>query len=122
MTSRMSCSTRMMVTPRSRMRVMTLVELLGLARVHAGRRLVEQQEPRPRGERARQFELALFAIGQIGGLGIALVGEAEEFEQLDAHWPASARSCVRLAERTLQHGAARAPATPRGRRGSARRS
>ena len=67
MTSLMSCSTRTMVMPRSRMRVMISSSSLGLARVHAGRRLVQQQELRARRERARHLELALLAIGQVGG-------------------------------------------------------
>ena len=62
-TSPMSCSTSTMVTPRSRMRVIDLVQFLGLVRVHAGRGLVEQQQTRLRRERTRHFEPALIAVG-----------------------------------------------------------
>ncbi len=51
-----------------------LVELAGLARVHARRRLVQQQQPRPGGKRARQLQLALLAVGQVGGLVVLLAG------------------------------------------------
>ena len=93
--------------PRSRMRVISSSSSCGLLRVHAGRRLVEQQQPRLRRERARHFEPALIAVGQVGGLRVALVGEAEEREQLDARSRACAPSSRRLAERALQHRAAR---------------
>jgi len=55
----------------------------------------QQQGPRLGGGRARAiFELALVAIGKVGRpLGVALVGEPEELEQLEARFlAASARS------------------------------
>ena len=80
------------------------VELVGLVRVHAGGGLVEQQQPRLRRERARHFEPALIAVGQVGCLRVALVGEAEEGEQVQRVL-AHAALLARLAERALQHRA-----------------
>ena len=64
MTSPMSCSTRRTVTPRSRIRADELRELRRLAHVEAGGRLVEEEELRLGGERARQLDRALLAVGE----------------------------------------------------------
>ena len=44
----------------------------GLGGVHARGRLVEQQQPRLRGERPRDLESTLVAVGQVAGLDVAL--------------------------------------------------
>ena len=65
MTSRMSCSIRNTVTPRSRMRSDQPDQIALLARVHAGGGLVEQQQLRIARERARDLEPALEAVGEV---------------------------------------------------------
>ena len=42
-----------------------------LGRREAGRRLVEQDEARRAGERERDLELALLAVGELGDLAVA---------------------------------------------------
>ena len=77
-TNAMSCSISRMVSPNSRAQLHDqLAQRLLLRRVHARGGLVEQQEPRPRRERARDLEPALLAVGQRVG---ARVGEALEAE------------------------------------------
>ena len=62
-------------------------QLLGLRRVHAGGRLVEEQQARARGERARDLEPPPVGVGQRGG-GLrgarreAVAKEAEQLERL----------------------------------------
>ena len=46
----------------------------------AGHRLVEEQQLRPRGKRHGQFQRPLFAVRQIAGDDIGLVGQSELFE------------------------------------------
>src|SRR5262249_12097011 len=53
----------------------------GLLRVHAGGRLVEEQQAGVAGEGAGDFELALFAVGEVAGEVFGLVVEADEGEQ-----------------------------------------
>ena len=72
-TSSMWCSISSTVTPLSRTLTDALVELLDLLRVHAGGRLVEQQQLGLGGERAGKLEAALLAEGQVGGELVALV-------------------------------------------------
>ena len=120
-TRRMSCSTSTMVMPRSRMRVISGVEFVRFLRVHAGRRFVEQQQPRLCRERARHFKPALVAIGQVGGLRVAFVGETEEVRAARLH----SRACAffgGFAERALQQRRAQRLPTSTDRSGSARRS
>ena len=57
------------------------VELIDFLRVHARRRLVEQQQGGLGRERAGEFEPALLAERQIGRQFIALVREIEELER-----------------------------------------
>ena len=54
-----------MVTPRSRMLADDADHVLDLGRIETGQHFVEQQEPRPRGERAGQFEALLARDGQV---------------------------------------------------------
>ena len=58
------------------------LEVLDLAMREAGRRLVEQQQPRLERERPRDLEAALVAEGQIARLLGRVVGEADEIQQL----------------------------------------
>ena len=82
-TTRISCSMR-------RMRDAAFVAqpaderrgLGGLVGVHARRRLVEQQQARPRGQRAGDLQSALVAVGQAGGLDVALAAESHEDQQV----------------------------------------
>ena len=50
---------------------------------HAGGRLVEQQHARPAGDRERDLEQALLAVGQGRGALVHHVGEMEALEDLD---------------------------------------
>ena len=59
----MSCSIRARRSRRAR-RANRADEIAGFGRVHAGRRLVEHQDRRLRGERARDLEPALIAVRQ----------------------------------------------------------
>src|SRR6266446_6047849 len=54
----------------------------GLGRRQAGRRLVEQQDARPRGERQDQLELPLLAVGEVARRHVAPVAEAPLVEEL----------------------------------------
>ena len=105
MTRRMSCSTRMMVTPRSRMRVITSSSSSVSCGFMPAAGSSSSRSRGLRGQRARHLQLALIAVGQIGCLGIALVGEPEELEQLHRVRPHAAL-LPGLAERALQDGAA----------------
>ena len=53
----------------------------GLARRHAGRRLVEQQHLGREAERHRDLDQALAAIGELADRPQRVVGEAEPLEQ-----------------------------------------
>ena len=81
------------------------VEFHGFAWVHSRRGLIEQQELRLRGQRTRHFELALFAIRQVGCLGVAYVGKPHEFQQFDGVCP-HLPFFVGFAKRALQDGLA----------------
>ncbi len=72
--------------------------VLDLLRVHAGRRLVEQQQLGLGGERAGKLQPALLAERQVGGEVVALVGEAGELQQL-----ADARAVVLEAVEPARH-------------------
>ena len=78
----MSCSISRIESPRSVAQLLhQLAQLLGLLRVHARGRLVEQQQLRVRRQRARDLEPALVAVGQVHReLAVAL--EADEVQQL----------------------------------------
>src|SRR5439155_14247128 len=54
----------------------------GLVRVHARRRLVEQQELRIAAERARELQAALVAVREVSGNDGAAPAQADEAEQL----------------------------------------
>src|SRR3989442_5446574 len=56
-----------------------LADLLG---VHPGRGLVQQQELRPRSERARELQPALLPEGQVGRELVLLVAQGRKLEQL----------------------------------------
>ena len=65
MTTFMSCSMSRIVRPRSsRSLLHELGELVGLLRVHARRRLVEQQQLAVGRQRARDLDAALVAVGR----------------------------------------------------------
>ena len=53
---------------------------LRLVRAHAGHRLVEQQQARPRRERHRDLELALLAVGEVRGEHVGARAEADLLE------------------------------------------
>ena len=57
-----------------------LGQIGGLARVEAGRRLVEAQQARLGAHGARDLELALVAVGQGAGVPVGLGGEAGAVE------------------------------------------
>jgi hypothetical protein len=59
-----------------------LEQLVALELVEAGGRLVEEEEPRRAGQRAREAEPALVAVRQGLGVAVGEVGEADELEQL----------------------------------------
>ncbi len=78
-----------------------LHQLDGLGRVHARRRLVEQQELGLGGEGARDLEPPLMSVRQVAGEVVAVVVELDELEQL-------VRALARLAplapeQRRAQH-------------------
>ena len=79
----MSCSTSSTVMPSARISVEQLHEACGLDRVHAGHRLVEQQELRPRRQRHRHLQQPQLAVGQRGGdLGRSRL-QPDEAQDLD---------------------------------------
>ena len=81
MTTRMSCSISRTVRPRSRRSLpIRLVSCGRLARVHAGGRLVEQEQRRVRAERAGDLEPALVAVRQVLGELVVAALEADERE------------------------------------------
>ena len=57
---------------------------VGLARRHAGRRLVEQQHLRRQPERDGNFDKPLASIGAACGPGERILGEAERIEQCES--------------------------------------
>jgi hypothetical protein len=56
--------------------------VVGFLRIQAGGRLVEQQQPRLGGERARQLDHFAHAIGQTGDQAVAVVRQVEEIDHL----------------------------------------
>src|SRR5439155_27278400 len=62
-------------------------EEIELGRAQAGAGLVEQQQPRPCGERARDLEQALMPEGEALGPGLRVAGETDEIEDLDRALP-----------------------------------
>ena len=89
------------------MRRIVSASACGLVGIEAGGGLVEQQQPRLRGERARDLEQALLAVGQRVGAHVGLRGEAHEGEQL-ARLGADALFLLAHPARTQQRGADRA--------------
>ena len=79
-----------MVTPRSRMLRISCDEGVGLGRVHAGDRLVQQQHGRIGGERQRHADKPLLAIGQRAREIVSAALEADPFDQFAGALPASA--------------------------------
>ena len=69
-TTFMSCSMNSTVISRDRS-AMTAKQLGALVLRHAGRRLVEQQHPRPGRERQRDLEQPLLAIGELARRPVA---------------------------------------------------
>ena len=49
---------------------------------HAGRGLVEQQDARPAGDRERDLQEPLLAVGQRGGALVYRIGEAEALDEI----------------------------------------
>ena len=77
----MSCSiSRMPIFCSSRIAQQQLVQLRGLARVEAGRRLVEAEQHRVGAHGARDLQPALVAIGQAAGRPVGLGREADAVE------------------------------------------
>ena len=80
-----------------------LQQRLRLARIHAGRRLVEHQEARARRERAHQLQPPLVAIGELARPRVGAARQADEVEQLRRRSrrprppPAAASACPRSA-------------------------
>ena len=62
----------------------------GLAAVHAGGRLVEEQQLRLRGQRAGDLQPALVAVRQVARPGIRAIAQADESQQLAAAGRAAA--------------------------------
>ena len=87
----------MVVTPEAPLQRLDLV-----AQVHAHlgverrERLVEQEQPRRRRERAGERDPLLLAAGQLGGILVALVGKADQLEQLATRCSISARASRRF--------------------------
>jgi hypothetical protein len=71
-------------------------ELAGLALGHAGRRLVQQQERRLRGQRAGELEPALVAVRQVARDLVGLGGEPHALQQLAAPAPEAALDLVEV--------------------------
>ena len=84
------------------MRPIVAGQLLGLAHVQAGGRLVEQQQRRLAGQRARQLDEPLLPVGEAHRLGVREVGEAEEREDL-AGSARARRGSSRTARGSAQH-------------------
>ena len=59
----------------------------GLLGSHARHRLVEQQQARPGGERHRDLELAMLAVGEVSGRVLGPLGEAHPREVVDGGSP-----------------------------------
>lgn len=53
----------------------------GFLGVHAGGGLVEEEQAGVAGEGSGDFELALFAVGEVAGEVVGFVGEADELEE-----------------------------------------
>ena len=66
----------------SRMRLISCAEAVDLGVIEAAGRLVEQQQLRPRGERARKLDALLQAERQVGDAAERDVAEIEEIDQL----------------------------------------
>ena len=83
MTIPMWCSTSSIVRSNSsRSASSRSAELVDLAVAEAARRLVEQQQPRPRAQRARQLDALERAVGQADGGPVGDVGELEARERV----------------------------------------
>ena len=97
MTRFMWCSTRRTVRSKSsRIRRMKPAELLDLLVAEPARRLVQQQQPRPRGERARDLDPLLRAERQLARRRLGQVREARRIRaSRRARWPPP-RSTFRL--------------------------
>ena len=67
MTSSMSCSTRRTVMPEARMLRICLDQMGALGGVHAGRRLVQQEQPGLGSQSTGDLHQALRPVGQAGG-------------------------------------------------------
>ena len=81
-TSFMSCSTSTTATPRRGDLLDHIVDLLGLDRIAAGGRLVEQQDLRLGRERAGDLQPPQRAVGQGAGGAVGDIGQADEGEQI----------------------------------------
>src|SRR6187549_3109603 len=57
-------------------------QLLGLDGVHAGVRLIEQEDPRVRGDRAGDLKATLVAVWEVPCQAVSMLIEAEQREQL----------------------------------------
>ena len=75
----MSCSMNSTVMSRERLEI-DLEKFRALVARHAGGRLVEQQHLRPGGERERDLQQALAAVGQFARRAIAVVAEHQRGE------------------------------------------
>ncbi len=86
MTTPMSCSISAMVVPSWSLTVEDeAAHVLLLLEVHAGHRLVEQQQLRLHGERAAELDALLQAVGQLADRRLADVLDLEEVDDLLDH-------------------------------------
>ena len=87
--------------------------------VEGAERLVHQQQPRALGERARDRDALLHAAGELVGVPVGEVAEADQLDQLARARPASGacrRRAARAAARCSRAPCARAAGRPAGRR------
>ena len=76
-----SCVTTIIVIPSLGELLHHLEHLADHLRVERARRLVEEHQRRVHGERARDRDPLLLAAGELAGIDVALVGEADALEQ-----------------------------------------
>ena len=80
--NRMSCSMTTTARPLVADLEDQLLGLPGLLRVHAGGRLVEQEQLRVGGQRPGDLQPPLVAVGQVAGEVLGRAGQPDEVEQL----------------------------------------
>ena len=83
MTSPMSWSIKSVVVPASAMPPEPSTEILALARVEAGRRLVEAEEPWPHRDRARHTDQLALALRELRGHRVGQRVKVDQLERLE---------------------------------------